>query len=497
LVGGEFCCADQFIIGDDIMPLNEFSFILFLTVTFVAAWHFCFSQKGEINILVLASIGFYAYWNRSMIFLLLFSIGLDYVCGKKIFESRQGSWHRKAYFVFSVVANLGMLGFFKYSNFAISNVNWLAGMFGSSLQYDLLNIVLPVGISFYTFQSMSYTIDIYRNKIEPAASLKDFAHFIMFFPQLVAGPIVRASEFMPQLMKEKKLSIEQWGSGIYLILKGLTKKCLLADYLGFAIVDQVFANYTAYSSLECWIALTAFHFQVYCDFSGYSDIAIGTARLFGYELPENFRQPYLSRSPAEFWRRWHMTLGRFVSDYLYKPLGGSQASLVRGSINTMICFSVIGFWHGANWNYVLFGVYHGLGVVGARLANHLRSRLGFQNWGDSNNRALIAFQIIMTNLFVIGSLALFRTSSLGEAAAIYKVLFSWDGTVTIHLSLAGMGVLLLAIISHVVSASIKDRLGALFIRTPAFTQGLCIAAVIILMRMMGTFAESEFIYYQF
>jgi D-alanyl-lipoteichoic acid acyltransferase DltB (MBOAT superfamily) len=260
----------------------------------------------------------------------------------------------------SLVANLGLLGFFKYFNFfAGSLAGLLAQISGQPADFQALQIVLPVGISFYTFQSMSYTIDIYQRRLQPADSLRQFALFVAFFPQLVAGPIVRARSFLPQLKNRPRLSDRRMGSGLFLILTGLTKKVIFADTLGRAIVDPVFRTPHQFGSLESLMAAYGYSFQIYFDFSGYSDVAIGSAALFGLRLPVNFRHPFLAQNPSDLWRRWHISLSTWLRDYLYIPLGGNRLGKFRTQFNLAATMVLGGLWHGAAWTFVFWGALHG------------------------------------------------------------------------------------------------------------------------------------------
>ena len=342
------------------MLFNSIEFLFFLPVVFVLYW-FVFSKNlnTQNSVILLSSYFFYGWWDYRFLSLILLSTIVDYLVGLNI--SKQGSKKKqKLLLLCSVLFNLSVLGFFKYYNFFVDS--WV-DLF-SSLGYQIksvwtLNIILPVGISFYTFQTMSYTIDIYRKKLKPTKDFISFASFVSFFPQLVAGPIERASNLLPQILKKRVFEYEQGIQGLRLILWGMFKKVVIADTLA-PMVDNIFGNYQDLGGGVLWLGAVYFAFQIYCDFSGYSDIAIGTAKLFGFELMSNFRFPYFSRNIGEFWRRWHISLSTWFRDYLYIPLGGSQEGEWKSIRNIFIIFLVSGFWHGANWTFVFWGLFHSI-----------------------------------------------------------------------------------------------------------------------------------------
>lgn len=311
------------------------------------------------SILLLASYYFYAYWDYRFCGLLLLSTVVDYVVAKRI-EASDDQDTRRSLLLVSLFVNLGVLGFFKYFGFFVESAAPLVESFGMSP--TTLDIILPVGISFYTFQTLSYTIDVYRRVIRPVNRFLDFALYVAFFPQLVAGPIVRARELLPQLATVPEWSTRRFYGGAQQMLRGAVKKVLLADRLGEA-VDVVFAGPDLYSGVTIWIAVIAYAGQIYYDFSGYSDMAIGAAKMLGYRFPINFRHPYLSRSMAEFWHRWHITLSRWLRDYLYISLGGNRISSLSTYRNLMITMTLGGLWHGAAWTFVLWGVWHGAALA--------------------------------------------------------------------------------------------------------------------------------------
>jgi alginate O-acetyltransferase complex protein AlgI len=309
------------------------------------------------RMLLIASYWFYGAWDARFLTLIIISTVIDYFCGKAIFRSNK-AFLRKRYLAISICANLLFLGFFKYCNFFVTSFAEFLGIIGIHTNVSTLEIVLPVGISFYTFQTMSYSIDIYRGKIKPCRSFFDFALFVAFFPQLVAGPIERAKTLLPQITQRRVICVETFSNGVYLIVWGLFKKLVIADNLA-KIVNLTFARQTDFISSDVILATLCFAFQIYCDFSGYSDIARGVAKLLGIDLMVNFRLPYFAGNPSEFWKRWHISLSTWLRDYLYIPLGGSKSGQKNTYRNLMITMILGGLWHGANWNFVLWGLFHG------------------------------------------------------------------------------------------------------------------------------------------
>ena len=315
------------------------------------------------RVLTVASCLFYAAWDYRYLSLLLVISVVDFVAAARI-AATSVTRTKRAWLLASIVSNLGILAYFKYCNFFVENANALLGSVG--VRIHALDVLLPAGISFYTFKTMSYTIDVYRGHLQPCRSWLDYAMFITFFPELIAGPIVRASVFLPQMDRQPGPSLGRFAVGGGIFLQGLTKKLLIADRMA-AIADPVFADPLAWSTPNVWIGLLAYTIQIYCDFSGYSDMAIGTAKMIGYDLPENFAMPYLASSITEFWRRWHITLSTWLRDYLYIPLGGNRQGTLQTHRNLMLTMLLGGLWHGASWNFVAWGALHGIGLVAHKL----------------------------------------------------------------------------------------------------------------------------------
>ncbi len=336
------------------MLFNSLDFAIFLPIVFILYWFVVNKNLKHQNILIaVASYVFYGWWDWRFLALILFSTLVDYVIGVSL-GKEQNLNKRKILLWISLLVNLGFLGFFKYYNFFLDNFKSAFTFFGSEINANSLNIILPVGISFYTFQTLSYTIDVYKKRLEPTKDFISFAAFVSFFPQLVAGPIERATNLLPQILSKRKFDYGEAVSGLRQILWGLFKKVVIADNCA-TYANLIFNNSADYSGSTLVLGAVFFTFQIYGDFSGYSDIAIGTSRLFGFKLMQNFAFPYFSRDIAEFWRRWHISLSTWFRDYLYIPLGGSQGGTWMKVRNTFIIFIVSGFWHGANWTFIAWG----------------------------------------------------------------------------------------------------------------------------------------------
>ncbi|HKQ48855.1 MAG TPA: MBOAT family protein [Phycisphaerae bacterium] len=341
------------------MIFSSWLFAFYFVAVFGVYWGLR-TRRSRHVFLLLASCVFYMTWNPWLILLIFGTIAIDYAAALMIDRSDRTS-RRKAVLLVSLVSNLGVLAVFKYADFFILSFRDLLQTFGFHSDLQTLSILLPVGISFFTFQSLSYTVDVYRRVIPPVRSFVDFSLFVMFFPQLVAGPIVKARDFLPQLETIKRFDWRRIDAGIVLFMIGLTKKLLIADQLA-TLVDPVFADPTRYSTRDLWLAMFCYGGQIYCDFSGYTDMAIACARMMGFELFENFANPYLATSLVDFWRRWHISLSTWLRDYLYIPLGGSRFGKWLTYRNLMITMLLGGLWHGASWTFVIWGAIHGLAL---------------------------------------------------------------------------------------------------------------------------------------
>ena len=347
------------------MLFYSFQFLLFLPVVFVIYWRFLRAHDARMIFLLAASYVFYMSWNPRLILLLLASTSVDFFAVLAMGKTEK-QWLRRLLLGASIGFNLGVLAVFKYGNFFLDNVHALAGWFGASLKVPHLSVVLPLAISFYTFETISYTIDGYYRKFSPCRRWRDYGLFISFFPHLVAGPIVRPKQFLPQLTTSKELRARNLSIGFAYFFYGLIKKILIADRLAL-FADSIFSAPGRHGTAATWLGVVAYAFQIYCDFSGYSNMAIGLARLFDFNLPVNFRTPYLARNVSEFWRRWHISLSTWLRDYLYVPLRGFAEGEWNVHLSLFLTMFFGGLWHGASWTFVAWGVYHGLLLIAHRM----------------------------------------------------------------------------------------------------------------------------------
>jgi alginate O-acetyltransferase complex protein AlgI len=405
------------------MLFNSLSFAIFLPIVFVLYWFVTNKKLSYQNtLLLLASYYFYACWDWRFLFLLMFSTFLDYFTGLKMQDASTQS-NKKFWFVLSITVNLGFLCLFKYYNFFADSFAEILSQFGLRINPWTLNIILPVGISFYTFHGLSYVIDIYKNRIKAERNFVDYAVFVSFFPLLVAGPIERATHLLPQIKKERVFEYSKAVDGLRQILWGLFKKMVIADNCA-AFANQIFNHSADYSGSTLLLGALFFTFQIYGDFSGYSDIALGTARLFGIELLRNFSYPYFSRDIAEFWRRWHISLSSWFRDYLYIPLGGSKGGTLKKIRNTFIIFIVSGFWHGANWTFIVWGFLNALFIMPSIIAKSNRTNLDIVAQGKLLPTIKEFFQIICTFGLTVLAWIFFRAENVTHAFSYVSGIFS-------------------------------------------------------------------------
>ena len=405
------------------MLFNSLSFIIFLPIVFLLYWFVTQKNLKTQNILLLvSSYFFYACWDYRFLFLLMFSTLLDYFTGLKM-EQASSKRNKKIWFWISVIINLGFLAVFKYYNFFIDSFADGLSMLGIESHFWTLNVILPVGISFYTFHGLSYVIDIYNDKIKAEKNFVEYAVFVSFFPLLVAGPIERATHLLPQIKRERTFNYTQAIDGLRQVLWGLFKKIVIADSCA-EYANIIFNNSGEYSGAMLVLGALFFTFQIYCDFSGYSDIALGTARLFGIELLRNFAFPYFSRDIAEFWRRWHISLSSWFRDYLYIPLGGSKGGTWMKVRNTFIIFIVSGFWHGANWTFIMWGLLNAIYIMPSILFNTNRNNLDMVAQGKMFPTLKELFQMIATFSVTVIAWIFFRAQSISHAFDYVRDLFA-------------------------------------------------------------------------
>jgi len=405
------------------MLFNSLEFAIFLPIIFIVYWFLAYKNLKFQNLLLLsASYFFYAWWDWHFLSLIVFSSLVDYIIGLKLSRTTNES-KRKILLLTSIFVNIGFLGFFKYFNFFSESFAQAFTLLGQPFEASRLNIILPVGISFYTFQTLSYSIDVYRKKIAPTKDIIAFFSFVSFFPQLVAGPIERATNLLPQFYKKRKFDYLNAIDGLKQILWGLFKKVVIADNCAI-IVNDIFINYASYSGSTLILGAIFFAFQIYGDFSGYSDIAIGTARLFGFNLMQNFAFPYFSRDIAEFWRRWHISLSTWFRDYLYIPLGGSRGSKNEKIRNIFIIFIVSGFWHGANWTFIIWGALNALYFLPLFLLKRNRTHLDVVAEGKVLPSIRELLNILLTFSLTVFAWIFFRAENLAHAINYISKIFS-------------------------------------------------------------------------
>jgi len=446
------------------------------------------THRLRIAYVVLFSLFFYYKSSGIFFLLLIFSSVLDYAIAKLIYDERD-QFYRKLYLVISVLVNLGLLGYFKYTNFFIDNVN-----LAFDADFKFQDIILPVGISFYTFQTLSYTIDVYRKELEPTKSFMDFLFFVSFFPQLVAGPIVRASDFIPQIYKRLKLTKEEFNAALFLIIGGLLKKAVISDYISINFVDRVFDAPNSYSSFENLMASYGYAIQIYCDFSGYSDMAIGLALLMGFWLPPNFRTPYQSASITEFWRRWHISLSTWLRDYLYISLGGNRGGKFKTYINLFLTMLLGGLWHGASWKFVLWGVLHGSALAFERFFGNLIKL--------PKNYFVKTIQILLTFHFVAFCWLFFRAKDFSTAlqliSNIGELTFDWKQWLVIIQGYQNVFLLILiGFVWHFLPNRVVQFLQKAFGSLPLLGKAIVLAFVFWIVYATASAGPQPFIYFQF
>ena len=396
------------------MLFNSIDFAIFLPIVFFLYWFVANKNLKLQNFLIAASsFFFYGWWDWRFLFLIVFSTAVDYTIGRQL-EIEVNLLKRKILLWTSILVNLGFLGFFKYYDFFLDNFITAFSFFGQEIQGNSLNIILPVGISFYTFQTLSYTIDVYKRKLKPTSDFIGFSAFVSFFPQLVAGPIERATHLLPQFYKQRTFDYSKAADGMRQILWGLFKKIVIADNCA-EFANQIFNNSANMNGSTLVLGALFFTFQIYGDFSGYSDIAIGTSRLFGFDLMQNFNFPYFSRDIAEFWRRWHISLSTWFRDYLYIPLGGSRGGTWMKIRNTFVIFIVSGFWHGANWTFIVWGALNAIYFLPLLLTNNNRNNLESVAQGSSLPSIKELLFMLLTFGLTVFAWIFFRAENMSHA----------------------------------------------------------------------------------
>jgi len=490
-------------------PLIFTRFYFWAFFAIVMAFYSVIYKKEKPRNAYLFIVSLFFYYKTSGLFflLLIFSTIVDFFIGKAIYKS-EVQRKRKLLVALSVAVNLSVLVYYKYSGFFTESFNyffnmqvepvdllakWTNQFAGTHFTID--KIILPVGISFFTFQTISYSIDIYRKKIKPVDSIIDFGFYVSFFPQLVAGPIVRASEFIPQLYKKYVLTKAEFGLAIFMIINGLIKKLVVADYIAVNFVDRVFSNPMTFSGFENLMALYGYSLQVYADFSGYTDIAIGVALLMGFRLPVNFNSPYKALHTGEFWKRWHISLSSWLKDYLYIPLGGNRHGKVRTNFNLMLTMLLGGLWHGASWQFVIWGGLNGLGLI---VYKYWRRISPFK---DNKTWAVRFYAIFLTFNFITVTRIWFRAQTMEAANSIMHQItnaFNFAQIGEIILAYKNIfAVMLIAMIIHWLPVKTKDAYKSIFINSPEWVKVASIMIAVFIIWQVRTADLQAFIYFQF
>jgi len=478
------------------MFFNSAEFAFFSLLVFFLYWFVLRkSLKGQNILLLVSSYIFYACWDYRFLFLLMFSTLLDYFTGLKMFNAKT-LITKKIWFWTSIGINLGFLAYFKYLNFFIDSFSQLITSIGFDSHFNTLNIILPVGISFYTFHGLSYVIDIYYDRIKPEKNFVEYSLFVSYFPLLVAGPIERATHLLPQIQKPRLFDYNKAVDGLRQLLWGLFKKVVIADNCA-GYVDKIFSNPTEYSGSTLVIGAVFFAIQIYCDFSGYSDIALGVSRILGIELLRNFAFPYFSRDIAEFWRRWHISLTTWFRDYIYIPLGGSRGGMSKKIRNTFIIFLVSGFWHGANWTFVIWGLLNAIFFIPLLVFNHNRKNTNNVSEGRLLPNLTELAQMMTTFLLTTFAWIFFRAESVTKAVEYLGIIFSKSILVTPEvLPLDLLAVIVLFFVVEWIHREKEHGLQFGNFEIPRVARWSFYYLLLLLMVWFGG-AQQEFIYFQF
>ena len=474
------------------MLFNSYQFAYFFAALLPLYWLLRKHYRWQNLLLLSAGYYFYASWNPKFLALLVISTVVDYLCGLAV-DRIEAPGKRKAFVALSMALNLGMLGYFKYYNFFAESLQLALERAGLHIPLAQLNVVLPIGISFYTFQSMSYVIDIYRKDLKPTRDIIQFATFVSFFPHLVAGPIMRPTSLLPQVANPRRFNIQQFYHGSYLIFWGLTKKVVIADNLAKHIVEPLFNQWQTIDGGLALLAIYAFAFQIYCDFSGYTDAARGIAKCLGFELALNFNLPYFAANPKEFWARWHISLSTWLRDYLYIPLGGNRggkATLYRNLLLTMI---IGGLWHGAAWTFILWGLYQGVLLVGHRLLEPWLDRIQPRDLID--RACWKAVRILATFHMVCFGWLIFRANSLTQVVGMLRAIVERPA-IPAASYLIPVALLILPLLAIQLVQYLSKDLDVV-LRTPWYFRSVFYTACFYAFILAGEFGGSQFIYFQF
>ena len=483
------------------MLFNSWQFRIFLPVILIL--YFVLPKKVRHYALLVASYFFYMYWNWELVFLILGTTLVSYLAGLLIPKAQKKGW--KIFFmVTAILISVGVLVFFKYFDFMMNSVADIINMFGGNTKWNSLNLILPVGISFYTFQTLSYVIDIYKGKIEPEKDFSYYALYVSFFPQLVAGPIERPENLLPQLKKEEGVNVNNLQEGLLLVLIGFVKKIVIADMVGI-FVNNIFNNLEAANGLVVLIGTGLFTMQIFCDFSGYSDIAKGVAKMFNIDLMVNFNHPYYSRSIKEFWTRWHISLSSWLRDYIYFPMGGNRKGKVRWAINILVVFLISGIWHGANWTFVIWGLMHAVLQILEGIFHPLEQKVFTKHGWNYEAKWLNILRTIFTYVFVSLTWVAFRSNNISDMLLAYKLIFTgWSNiNVTSFIPITFFNIVLFVVaVPLFVTIEYLPRLRNLsFHGSSIFRKGVYVALMMLVVGayiyLEGQDIGTSFIYFQF
>jgi D-alanyl-lipoteichoic acid acyltransferase DltB (MBOAT superfamily) len=473
------------------MLFNSMAFIVFFVV--VSTAYFLMPRRLKAPLLLLASYYFYMCWNVNYVFLIVTTTLVNYVCGLLIARSASQA-HKKTFLIVGLCTSLGLLFVFKYFNFASASLRSFLSYLSISIDIPVLHVLLPVGISFYTFQTLSYTIDVYRGKAPPEPNLARFALYVSFFPQLVAGPIERATRLLPQLKEGSSFDIRRISVGIQLMAWGMFKKVVIADRLAL-YVDNVYNNVPEHQGLSFLVATYFFAFQIYCDFSGYSDIAVGGAKVLGFDLMQNFNRPYFATTIVDFWRRWHISLSTWLRDYLYIPLGGNRYGTGRTYFNLAVTMLLGGLWHGAAWTFVIWGAFHGTLLALSKATLPFRDRLSERIGIPS--RAVHLFRAVITFHLVCVSWVFFRANSLSDALFVFRHLFTGWPELFIHQRSLAYGAFGIGVLLVVQLLQTRGPLQPALARRPLPVRWIVYSMTFFGIVLLGVDGGAQFIYFQF
>ncbi|MDY7227506.1 MBOAT family O-acyltransferase [Hyalangium rubrum] len=474
------------------MQSTSIPYLVFLGLTFALYWAVHRHKVARLSVLLVASLFFYMVWTPFPVLVFFGCAAFDHLIVKGLARS-QSPKVRKALVVTSIVSNVGLLSTFKYADMFRETARSLLAPLGVTVRDEPFGLLLPIGLSFLCFQAISYVVDVYRGKASAEHSYFEHLLYLLFFPRVVSGPIVRASDLLERFRDVPSLTPEEGGRALYRIAVGLVKKLVIADVLGSGLVDPVFADPGAYTSAECLMAAVAYTFELYLDFSGYSDIAIGAAALFGFQFPENFARPYLAKNLFEFWNRWHMSLSSWLRDYLYIPLGGNRRSKPRVLFNLMTVMVLGGLWHGADWRFAIWGAVHGVALGITRTWWWIRGtkpKEASVSWLGAGVGILCTFTVVVLTRVV------FRAPSLEHAAEIYqRMLLGMPGLANVSGLVWGM--LAVAVVGHMLPMKLYDSVGTLFVRLPSPVRAVVLVLIGLGIRHLSSVEARPYVYLQF